>query len=160
MKKLILLITLLLLISYIGSAQKKLFVRIFDQSNHKIGKGYILNVSDSEILVGTKAKQTTFKYQQIGSIKTKRSFGNSVLIGSLIAGTPLAIILAATSCNDCLLGWSTGDGILTGFTIGGSIGALVGSGIAALKSKDNYVINGDIEKWKKFKTQLSFYTTK
>lgn len=166
--KTILQITLLsiFLISNVTLSQseksKKLFVRVFDLNGKKFEKGPIGYINDTLLVLNKKKEVIKIKVGTIGKIKTKRSTGHDVLVGSAIGGITLAIVGAATSKEETKTGTgifgdyeytsgtSGGEGAAIGGTIGLATGALVGLGISAFKMTRTYKIDGDLEKWKSF----------
>ena len=154
------------LISNVSLAQnensKKLFVRVFDLNGNKIEKGPVGYINDTLLVLNKKKEVIKIKVGTIGKIKTKRSTGHDVLVGSAIGGITLAIVGAAISKEETKTGTgffgdyeytsgtSSGEGAAIGGTIGLATGALVGLGISAFKKTRTYRIDGDLENWQFF----------
>jgi hypothetical protein len=154
-----LLLFLLLLGSSIDiTAQKTIFVRVYDFHGNKIGKGNVYAATDSSLQLGKDSATKTFAVSKIGSIKTKRSAGNNILIGSIVGGTSLAIAGAASADpEDEILGYTAGEGAAAGLVTGAVVGAAVGGITILFKNSKTFLINGDATNWKTFQ---SFVTIK
>ena len=125
------------------------FVRVYNLEGKKIGKGKISFINDTIIRINKAGRNESIEIKDIGLIKTKRSAGHNVLIGSSIGGTLLAIMGGASADPDAwVLGYSTEEGVLGGALIGGVGGAAVGGITALFKDSNTYIINGDLEKLK------------
>jgi hypothetical protein len=75
---------------------KKIFIRLYNNGHNKIGKGDLLYGNDSIIKIARGHKEISFPVHEISFIKTRRSAGHSILIGTAI-GTSVGIILVAAS---------------------------------------------------------------
>ena len=130
---------------------KKLFVRVYDTQGKKIGKGYIVSLSDSLMELRGNGKRTQFKVRDIGTIKTKHSAGNNILIGTAVGATTGAIIGAASGESDPgWFGYTKGEGA-AGFGLIGALGGAALGGISiAFKNSLSYPINGSTAKWEIF----------
>ena len=101
-------------------------------------------------------------YTKIGSIKTKRSVGNSIAIGSGIGGITGGTFFALlfNEVNRDLGGQpessSTIAAFTAGFVLGGVEGTIVGAIVGGLRKKEKFIINGNIENWKKFKAAMEY----
>ena len=119
-----------------------------------MNKGKVLAVNDTTLVLQRKNGAVNIDIRTIGLIKTKRSEGNNVLIGSLIGFSIGAIIGVATADPDDWFGYSASEGA-TGI---GLVGAVIGTGIGAvtipLKNSKSYIINGDASKWKVFEEMI------
>jgi hypothetical protein len=151
-----------------GVNQKKGFLRVYNLEGKKISKGKIAFINDS-ILGLTKAGELVeIKVTEIGRIKTKRSGGHNLLVGSLVGGGLLAIIVGASSKEETKTvngGWLFGEFEYTsgispssGAAIGGVIGLTGGAAIGGItsvfKNSKTFIINGDIKKWFIFKETI------
>lgn len=149
------LLTLIFLISFAWSAyaQKSIFVRVFDFKGNKIYRGQVFTVTDSSLsLVGKKAP-INIPVSSIGSIKTKHSIGNNILIGSIIGAATVGIIGAASADPDEFFYPTTpAEGALGGIIIGAPLGAAIGGLTYVFKNADFFSINGDLAKWKEFQS--------
>lgn len=131
-----------------------LFVRVYNLEGDKMNKGEVLAVNDTTLVLQRKNGAVNIDIRTIGLIKTKRSEGNNVLLGSLIGFTLGAIIGVASADPDAWFGYSASEGA-TGI---GLVGAVLGTGIGAVtipfKNSKSYIINGDISKWKVFEEMI------
>ena len=140
-----------------------MFVRVYNLKGQKIGKGKLYTVSDTLLTLKRNSKAINLNPNNIGYIKTKKSTGHNVLVGSIIGGATVAIIGAATSHEETKtanLGWlgsyeyTSGTSPGTGAAIGGGLGlmggALTGLGVSAFKNSKKFIINGDESHWKTF----------
>ena len=161
-------VLILFLLSYAITAQntkssKQLFVRVYDLNGHKIEKGKVIFVNDTLLVLNKPKRVVKLNVSRIGKIKTKRSTGHNVLVGSAVGGVTLAIVGAVTSKEETKTGssWifgeyeyttgtSSGEGALIGGAFGATAGALVGLGISAFNNSKSYKIDGDLSKWKLF----------
>lgn len=121
------------------------FIRVYDLQGRKIAKGRIVSISDSALKLIHNKKTVTIPPAIIGTLKTKRSGGNTVLMGSAIVAATFAIWGAIESAPSG--GYSPGLGATGGLIVGGIAGAVVG-GIATIgKEVHIYRIHGDTAKW-------------
>ena len=158
MKNLIFAITLILSINVYAQNEfenTNIFVRVYDLDGKKIGKGKILSISETSLQLYRKGESVKVKVNGIGSIKTKHSAGNNVLVGAATGATTMAILGAATAEPDAwILGYTAGEGAAIGAFLGGTVGAAIGGITILFKNSKSYEINGDIEKWKAFKEMI------
>jgi len=92
MKKLFVLF-FLIACCYQLNAQTKLYIRAYNLYGNKIKNGNIIGTTDTSLLFDAKGRDSVsfeLAYTKIGSIKTKRSRGHDVIIGTAI-GTGLGI---------------------------------------------------------------------
>ena len=149
MKKLIIFSLILVGITVNVSAQKKIFLRLYKISGEKFAKGFFAGTTDTAVLILNDNVITSFPVNQIGTIKTKRSIGHTILVSSAIFGVSASILFAAGSSGTTtgFYTYSAGEGIAGGFLIGSAIGALVGAIIDASKKSQTFVIAGNAENW-------------
>src|SRR6187431_1384639 len=83
-------------------AQKSIFVRVYNLTGQKIYRGNILMVTDTSLQLKGKSEPVNIPVRTIGSILTKHSHGNNILIGSIIGASSAAILGAATADPDAL----------------------------------------------------------
>ena len=112
-------------------------------------------VTDSSLQLKVKSTPIDIPVQKIGSIKTKRSAGHNILIGSIAGASSMAIFGAATADPDEFLGYTAGEGAAAGILIGAPPGAVIGGITALFKNSRTYLIDGDIMKWKAFQKSIS-----
>lgn len=148
------LLLVLLIADKNACAQKNMFIRLYDLDGKKIGKGNLLPGTDSTIEVLRDKKTNTFSIAKVGSVKTRRTFGHSVLVGTGIGvglGTVAGIISASTNdIEDQVTSFDAGL-IALGLPY---VGALVGTIVAAATKRKSFEINGDAAKWKPVKVML------
>lgn len=142
---------------------KNIFVRVYDLNGHKIEKGKVIFVNDTLLVLNKPKRVIKLNVNRIGKIKTRRSTGHDVLVGSAVGGITMAVAGAATSKEETKTGSnilfedyeytsgvSSAEGAASGAIIGAATGALVGLGISAFKKSKSYTIDGDLNKWKLF----------
>ena len=158
MKNLIFAITLILGINVCAQnayENTNVFVRVYDLQGNKIGKGKILSISESSLQLNRKRESVEIPVSSIGSIKTKRSAGNNVLIGAVTGATTMAILGAATADPDAWICCNTAaEGATAGALVGGTVGAAIGGITILFKNSKSYEINGDKAKLKAFKEMI------
>ena len=165
MKKIIALLLLIAGLIITVSAQKKTFLRIYDESGKKIAKGFFAGTTDSSLILIKDDSSITVAVSKIGTIKTKRSAGHTILICSAVGAVSMGILGAASGeakKNDGTLGgvihdaysYSSSEGFVAGFFVGAAIGAGVGAIISLLKKSVTYKIDGKKENWLQTKSIL------
>ena len=127
----------------------QVYLRLYDSTGKKIGKGYISAVSDSTVQLKS-AIVRTINIRQVQYIKTKLSCGSSVLKGS-IAGLMCSLLIikfngvpADADTNSVFITKQQGIILIAGTATGTLIGFI--SGITQKRQK--IFINGNPEKWK------------
>ncbi|MEJ2114390.1 MAG: hypothetical protein P8X62_12160, partial [Flavobacteriaceae bacterium] len=78
-------------------SSKSVFVRVYELNGKKTEKGHISFINDTLLVLNKKNKVAKLSVSKIGKIKTKRSTGHNVLVGSAIGGTTLAAVGALTA---------------------------------------------------------------
>ena len=145
----------LITINFSIYAQESIFVRVYNSSGVKISKGHVLIVTDSSLQLSGE-KSNIIPVSSIGYIKTKRSEGNNILIGSIVGTTSGVILSALEDPSDAekFIANKT-----TSVMIGGLFGMGVGAGIGGLssllKKSKTYFIEGDLTKWKAFQLMVT-----
>lgn len=146
---------IVLLVCWEMTAQNKLFVRVYDLEGHKVNKGYILAVNDSLLILEKNKSPLEIRVKTIGMIKTKRSTGNNVLIGTISGAIVMGGIVAASADPDnWILDYTPAEGAIIGAFIGAPAGAAVGLMTTVFKKPKTFIIDGDLEKWKVFLEHL------
>lgn len=131
------------------------FVRIFDLQGKKVYKGQLLSLNDTTLILKKKKTSIGIHYEDIGSIKTKRSAGNNILSGASIGGATLGALVAASANPGAnFLSYNSGEGFAMGAILGGTGGAVIGALTIPFKRSKKYIINADINKWTAFKELL------
>ena len=158
MKTLIFIITLILSINVCAQNEFEntdVFVRVYDLQGKKIGKGKILSISETSLQLNKKGNSLTVPLANIGSIKTKHSGGNNVLIGAATGAAVMAVLGAATADPDAwILGYTAGEGAAAGAILGGTAGAAIGGITILFKNSKSFEINGELEKLLAFKEMI------
>ena len=151
-----LLITILLVtLTFSVSAQKSMFVRVYDLSGNKMHKGKVVSVTETSLQLKTTENEVTIPASSIGMIKTKRSPGHNVAWGAALGGVTFGIICAATADKDDLFGYSGGEGLGAGFLLGLLPGGAIGGLTALLNKSVTYDIKGDLNNWKVFQSAMN-----
>ena len=141
-----------ILIAHNLEAQKSIFIRVYDLKGVKIARGHVLSATDTSVQLIR--EPTSILVRDIGSIRTKHSSGNNILIGSAIGASTMAIIGVVSANPDEFLGYTAGEGALGGLIVGVPIGATIGALTIPFKNSKHYLINGDPEKWKAFRSTI------
>ena len=126
--------------------KSRIFVRVYNNEGQKIAKGKILNITDDALILKKGSSSITVPTADIMYIKTKKTNGHNVLIGSLV-GAGFAVGLAIDADGDSL-----GTFVAVIIT---PVFAAIGSGIGFItslfKNSQHYSIQGDPAKWQDFK---------
>ncbi len=129
---------------------KDIFLRIYNSEGKKIAKGKLVGITDTSITLECKKSNETIDLSEIGSIKTKRSYGHHVGMGTAIGGSAMTVLGAATiDTNSNLL---SGNGFWIGALLGAPSGAIVGGITGLFKNSQTFDINNDQAQWDAFKT--------
>lgn len=148
------------------SAQKSMFIRVYNEKGQKIAKGKVIEARDSILTIGDTTKPELIPVSTIGYIKTRHSAGNNILIGT-VTGAGIGGIFGAFSGgsdgNDdsgaiTVYGSSAGESIGTGIIVGIPIGFAVGGITALFKNTHTFNISGDYARWKEFQDFIAPYT--
>ena len=143
--------------------QKKSFLRIYNSEGKKIYKGKIQGFSDSLMIIKKGDKIIKISFNEIHTIKTKRSGGNNFLVGAgsgVLVGTLLGTINPPTDSSGGTFTWagsSSGEELTAGLMVGTFLGTTVGGITALFKNSKKYSIDGNIEKFKVFKEIMLSY---
>lgn len=147
-------VALILLVSlaYTAAAQDALFVRVYDLQGNKIHKGRVFATTGSSLEIQGNNGPINMPMTGIGHIKTKRSGGHNVLIGSLVGLATFAIVGAASATDEGFITFGAGEGAAGGAAVGIPIGALIGGLSILFKNSKEYAVNGDPVKWQSFRS--------
>ena len=138
-----------------GTDNNNIFVRVYNMEGKKISKGHVLFAIDTLLKLKKGNKIAKINVSDIGYIKTKRSEGNDVLIGSVIGASSMAILGGASAEPDAMIfGYSAGEGAAVGVLLGAPAGAAIGGITALFKNSSTYIIDGDLLKWKAFSEMI------
>jgi hypothetical protein len=151
MKKLIPFL-LLILLSVQAGAQKKLFVRVYDNDGKRIKNGFVVGTTDSSLRLLKNKDTIDLPISGFSFLKTKRSAGNNLLVGSMIGAGTFGFIGIASANPDDFLGYTAAEGFSAGVLIGAPAGAAIGGLTALLKNSRTFTMNGDKQKWREFQT--------
>ncbi len=139
---------LLLSVMFTASAQKKMFVRVFDENWKRTHKGFLQQMTDSSVSLKQYGETVEIPVEKIGMIKLKRSGGHTVLMSSLIVGGAAAIFGAISADPDAwIFGYSAVEGFGFGLGFGAAAGAIPGGIIAGTQRKPFFIIDKSREKW-------------
>lgn len=148
----ILTLAFLVLLSHDIYSQKSIFVRVYDLTGKKVNKGHVLTVTDTSLQLQGKSV-VDIPAHSIGSIKTRHSGGNNVLVGSIIGMSSMAIVGAASANPDAeILGFTAGESAGIGALFGLHIGAAIGGFTILFKKSKTFSISGDMMSWKAFQS--------
>lgn len=129
------------------SDAQKVFLRIYNSNNQKFQKGYLMQTSDSGVVLSRKrAASGEIKYSEIRKIRMKRSAGLTALI---VGGIPVSAGLMFFARNE---EWDGLAGLV--LFMQGMIAGPVAGGIKAVINPKPLIINGDYEKWIYYKRLL------
>jgi hypothetical protein len=137
----------IVVLAHQASAQKPIFIRVYDLKGNKISKGRVAAVTDTSLQL--KENPAIIPVNTIGSVRTKHSAGNNTLIGSVIGASTMAILGAASGGSDSY--YNSSAGAAAGALVGLPIGAAVGGITVLFKNSKTYLINGDSTRWKEFR---------
>jgi hypothetical protein len=129
-----------------ANAQHRTFIRLYNQKNQKISKGYLLNTCDSTIILQIKNKPKEINFKVINKIRMKRSAGLTALI---VGGIPVSAGLMFFARNE---EWDGLAGLV--LFMQGMIAGPVAGGIKAVLNPKPLIINGEYEKWIYYKRLL------
>jgi hypothetical protein len=131
------------------------FIRVYNLKGKKIAKGNIVFVNDSILSLKNTGKLKEIRIDEIGKIKTKRSGGHNVLMGSVF-GASLGVVVGVAIVDSDYLYWdyTAGEGALFFGGLGALGGAAIGGVTAGIKKTETYIINGDFKKWQIFREVL------
>lgn len=134
---------------------KSLFVRVYNLEGKKINKGKMVNLTDSILTIEKNSISKKIAITEIGFIKTKRSEGNNIVMGTVAGAAFGAILGAATADPDAwILGYTSAEGAIGGGVLGAVGGAAIGGITILFKKSETYVINGNREIWNVFKEMI------
>lgn len=148
MKYLIFIFAFLLCFSIYAQEKKlksKTFLRIYNLNGKKITKGKILSSSSNTLTLSRNKKIINISVDSIGSIKTKKSVGNNILIGASIGAT--TVILLSSRTDESFTEGYTGIGTLVFSGLGSGIGAIT----SLFKNSMTFQINGNLVQWENFR---------
>ncbi len=153
-------LAIVLIFSNQSYAQEKteidnLFVRVYNLQGQKINKGKVHAVTNESIQIEGKKGPVNLDVASIGLIKTKRSAGNNILIGSAMGATVMAILGASSADPDAWLFDTAAEGAAAGVIVGLPMGAAAGGLTTIFKKSKSYAIDGDLLKWKVFQQMIA-----
>ncbi|WP_047245640.1 hypothetical protein [Maribacter thermophilus] len=158
MKSVVLAITLILSTGIYAQNEfenTNVFVRVYDLEGKKVGRGKIYSITETSLQLYRKEVFFEIPVSNIGSIRTKRSAGNNILVGAATGATSMAVLGAATADpNATFFAYSVGEGAGAGALLGATLGAGIGGITVLFKNSKSYEISGDKVKWKAFKEMI------
>lgn len=124
----------------------KIFVRIYDNKNHKVGKGHLLYCNDSTLQLSNRHIITSFPFKEIEIMKTKHGGGHNLLMGTAIGFvTGIAALVLATVVEH-------GNGVasyniaFTGFIC--TLAGVAAGGVAeAFRKSQTFLIDRNTTQW-------------
>lgn len=147
---------LLFTLAFTVSAQKSMFVRVYDLSGNKIHKGKVVSATETSLQLKGVKEDIIIPVSGIGKIKTKRSAGNNILYGAIAGGLALGIYGATTSePGSGLFDYSSSEGFFGGLLLGAAPGAAAGGITAIFKKPVTYKIDGNLDNWKVFQSAMN-----
>ncbi len=132
----------------------KFFLRLYDREGKKFEKGHLRLASDTLLVLYRRGEQISVPLSEIGFIRTKRSMGHNILVGTSLVTTFMIIGFVSTAPGGGFIGWDAGTGVLFGIVAGIFYGPPISALSLIFKKVSMYIINGDIEQWEKFKADL------
>jgi hypothetical protein len=140
-------LTLVLVIGFNVTANSQIksnsFIRVFDLNGKKIAKGKIVSTDASSLTLRQRNSEKVVGYEDIGSIKLKRSTGRDVIIGAGLGATA-GLIFGLDDDEGSL----TPDAALVpGLAV---MGTLLGGIYGLAKQKKRIKIDGDLKRWEAF----------
>jgi len=158
--KQLLCICILSLIVFSADAQKRTFIRVFDQNGKKISKGFIHDLSDSTLTVlDNNNREVIIPAGMVGTLKLRRSFGHTVLVSAVIAGATFTVVGAVAGGTLIWYGGyaAAAEGAAAGLIAGTAAGAATGSIVAGTRGRPVFNIDGKEENWKTARGRLQIY---
>lgn len=131
------------------------FIRIYNHEGKKIGKGHIRVIGDSALVVLRRKELVTFRVEEIGSIRTKRSAGhNFLVINAATTGLMIIGFVGASDGSDGWFSWDAPTGVAIGFVAGAFFGIPASALSLLLKKVTRYEINGNYAQWELFRQEI------
>lgn len=124
----------------------KIFVRIYDNKNHMVGKGHLLYGNDSTLQLSNRHIITSFPVTEIEIMKTKHGGGHNLLMGTAIGfGAGIAAIGIASIVENGN-GESSFDIAFVGFLF--PLAGFAAGGVAeAFRKSQTFLINRNRAQW-------------
>ena len=139
------------------SKDTSIYVRIYDLQGKKIGMGDIQSISNTSLKLCnnrlvSNGYSDNFPLHRIGSIRTKHSGGQNVLVGA--AGLAAVCVVVQLRDEESSYFGRSVDIILG--AIGGAMGGAITGAISTIfKNVEVFEINGDLDKLKAFKDEVN-----
>jgi hypothetical protein len=134
---------------------KNSFVRVYNLEGKKVNKGHVIFVNDSILSLKDGYASAEIKIETIGKIKTKRSAGHNVLVGTTAGAGIGAILGVSTADPDAwIMSYTAGEGAMAMGSLGAIGGAALGGIVSAFKNSETYIIDGELKKWIIFKEMV------
>lgn len=137
-------------------AQKRVFVRVFDSKGMKIARGQLKVVTDSSLIISRKSGDREVVVSDIGSIRLRRSTGNSIVTAAAVLGASGAVIggISSTPESSSFIDFTPAEGAVLGLVLGTATGAVTGLVISSFRRKPLFIINQNRESWMRAKAEL------
>lgn len=136
---------------------RKIFLRLYDDNDNKIGDGDFVSATDSTLLLKKGRKTKTVPVTTIYAIKTKHGYGYSVLVGTtsgLFAGSLVYLISAMAIMGQTNIASDTEYNLGLVAIMAPVAGAAVGIGAEQFRKSDTFLIHGNTAEWLVVKGQL------
>jgi hypothetical protein len=142
------------LLLFTDKSFSQIFIRIYNEAGKKIGKGTIINASDTSIEVMNDNESKIFWIYEIAYIKTKRSLGASIATGVATGTIISALITKGLMEGDDNI--SNKEWRIIGTTIvSGLVAGTISGGVAGVVTKRKKIFIGNsVEKWKTARDKL------
>ena len=124
----------------------KIFVRLYNHNNQKVGKGHLLYGNDSTIQLSLGRTIARFPVSEIETIKTKRAGGHNLLLGTAIGfGAGIAVVGLA-SVVEHGNGVASFDIAVVGLLL--PVAGFAAGGVSeAFRKSQTFLINGNTAQW-------------
>ena len=124
----------------------KIFVRLYNKDNQKVGGGNLLYGNDSTIQLSNGHKVNSFPLSEIQIIKTKHGAGHNLLHGTLIGVYAGIAALGVASIVEKGKGESSFDIAVVGLLC--PVAGFAAGGVAeAFRKSDMYLVNSNTAEW-------------
>ena len=124
----------------------KLFVRLYDHNNQKVGKGRLLYGNDSTIQISNGHTISSFPVSEIEIIKTKHAGGHNLIMGTAIGFGAFIASIGLASLVENGSGESSFDISIIGLLC--PVAGFVAGGVAeAFRKSQTFLISRNTAQW-------------
>lgn len=124
----------------------KIFVRLYDHNNQKVGKGHLLYGNDSTLKLSKGHSINSFPVSEIEIIKSKHAGGHNLLISSFIGFVAGIVAISLASVVGNGIGESSFDIAFVGFLCP-LAGVVVGGVAEGFRKSQTLMINRNSTQW-------------